>query len=150
VSATVRARLPKPHTVVLVALALGASVGFVTPSQSLAATSACRELSTSKIPVAALEASYRKLTGLPAKRPLSGSQPRHFGVCGATHYAFELFTVKSPKGLSYRQQVAQQDHSAVWKQKPNGQWVDEGLDDPCKLAPPALINIWKIGVACKA
>jgi hypothetical protein len=136
--------------VLLAVLALGASVGLGAAAKSIAATPACRDLSASKIPVAALEASYRKLTGLPANRPLSGSQPRHFGVCGATHYAFELFTVKSPKGLSYRQQVAQQDHSAVWKQKADGQWVDEGLDDPCKLAPPALINIWKIGVSCKA
>ena len=145
-----RSHFPKPKAALLVAaLAVGASAAAGTASQSLAAAPSCKELSANKIPVSTLEASYRKLTGLPANRALSGSEPRHFGVCGGTHYAFELFTVKSTKGLSYRQQVAQQDHSAVWKQKPGGQWVDEGLDYPCKLAPPALINIWKIGVACK-
>jgi hypothetical protein len=146
----VRARIPKrPAVLLIAAFAVGSLLALAAAPQSIAAASACKGLSASKIPVATLEASYRKLTGLPAKRPLNGSEPRRFGVCGSTHYAFELFTVKSAKGLSYRQQVAQQDHSAVWKQKPDGQWVDEGLDDPCKLAPPALINIWKIGVPCK-
>jgi hypothetical protein len=144
-----RPRFFKPALPVVVAiLAAVATVAAASAPASLAAGS-CKALSASKIPVAALEASYRKLTGLPANRPLNGSQPRRFGVCGATHYAFELFTVKSAKGLSYRQQVAQQDHSAVWRQKPNGHWVDEGLDNPCKLAPPQLINIWKIGDNCK-
>jgi hypothetical protein len=130
-------------------LAAAAALVAASAPASLAAGVSCKELSAGEIPVAALEASYRKLTGLPAKRPLNGSQPRRFGVCGSTHYAFELFTVRNSKGLSYRQQVAQQDHSAVWRQKPNGQWVDEGLDNPCKLAPPQLINIWKIGETCK-
>src|ERR1700691_4286853 len=110
-------------------LAFAAVLAAASAPTSLAAGPSCKELSASKIPVAALEASYRKLTGLPANRPLSGSQPRRFGVCGSTHYAFDLFTVRSTKGLSYRQQVAQQDHSAVWRQKRNGQWVDEGLDN---------------------
>jgi hypothetical protein len=146
----VRTHLRKPRAALLVAaLALGAGATAATASQSLAAAPGCKDLSANKIPVSALEASYRKLTGLPAGRALNGSEPRHFGVCAGTHYAFELFTVKNTNGLSYRQQVAQQDHSPVWKQKPDGHWVDEGLDDPCKLAPPALIKIWKIGVACK-
>ena len=98
--------------------------------------------------MAALEASYRKLTGLPAGRPLNGSQPRRYGVCGSTHYVFELFTVRTTKGLSYRQQVAQQDHSPIWKQQPGGHWVDEGIDSLCKLAPAKLINIWKVGQTC--
>ena len=150
VGAKVRARyLKRPAVLLVAALAVASGVAAVTATQSPAAGSTCKDLSASKIPVSKLEASYRKLTGLPANRALDGSQPRHFGVCGGTHYAFELFTVKDTKGLSYRQQVAQQDHSAVWKQEPSGQWVDEGLDDPCKLAPPALINIWKIGVACR-
>jgi hypothetical protein len=146
---TVRTRFPGRAAVLLAVIAAAGASGFGT-AQSLAAGAGCKDLGASKIPVAALEASYRKLTGLPPKWPLKGSEPRHFGVCGSTHYAFELFTVKNGKGLSYRQQVAQQDHSPVWRQKPNGQWVDEGLDNPCKLAPPPLINIWKIGVACKA
>jgi hypothetical protein len=140
----------KPAAPLVVAiLAAAAIVAAASAPASLAAGASCKALSASEIPVAALEASYRKLTGLPANRPLNGSQPRRFGVCGGTHYAFELFTVKSAKGLSYRQQVAQQDHSAVWRHKHNGQWVDEGLDNPCKLAPPQLINIWKIGDDCK-
>jgi hypothetical protein len=134
---------------VVAVLVSAAVVAAASAPASLAAGGSCKELSASKIPVAELKASYRKLTGLPANRPLNGSQPRRFGVCGATHYAFELFTVKSAQGLSYRQQVAQQDHSAVWRQKRNGRWVDEGLDNPCKLAPPQLINIWKIGDDCK-
>ncbi|HEY1775946.1 MAG TPA: hypothetical protein VGG41_07285 [Solirubrobacteraceae bacterium] len=130
-------------------LATAALIAAAAAPPSLAASPSCKSLSASKIPVAALKASYRKLTGLPANRPLNGSQPQRFGVCAGTHYAFELFTVRSIKGLSYRQQVAQQDHSAVWRQKRNGGWIDEGLDDPCKLAPPALINLWKIGDDCK-
>lgn len=138
---------PALLTVALLAAATGAAAGGASPS--LAAGSSCKDLGASQIPVAKLEASYRKLTGLPTNRPLNGSEPRHFGVCGATHYAFELFTVKNTKGLSYHQLVAQQDHSPVWKQNSKGQWVDEGLDTPCKLAPPQLINLWKIGVNCK-
>jgi hypothetical protein len=34
-------------------------------------------------------------------------------------------------------------------QKRGGEWVDEGLDSLCKLAPPDLINLWKVGVTCK-
>ena len=52
--------------------------------------------------------------------------------------------------LTYRQQVAQQDHSPVWVERSGGQWVDEGLDTPCRLAPAALINLWKIGVRCRS
>jgi hypothetical protein len=145
----VRARFPRAAVLLAATLSACAAATAAGAPQSLAATAKCKDLGASKIPVAALEASYRKLTGLPPKRRLNGSRPRHFGVCGRTHYAFELFTVKNSKGLSYRQQVAQQDHSPVWRQKPNGRWVDEGLDNPCKLAPPKLINIWKIGVHCK-
>ena len=51
--------------------------------------------------------------------------------------------------LTPRQQVAQEDHSPVWVERSNQQWVDEGLNDVCKLAPAALINLWKVGVTCK-
>jgi hypothetical protein len=34
-------------------------------------------------------------------------------------------------------------------QNAKGTWVDEGLDDLCKLAPAALIDLWKVGVSCK-
>ena len=136
-------------TIVAAAFAIGATVAAAAATESLAASPGCRQLAASGIPVSKLEASYRKLTGLPANRPLQGSEPRRYGVCGATHYVFELFTVKNTKGLSYRQLVAQQDHSAIWKQKPDGQWVDEGIDSLCNLAPAALINIWKVGDSCK-
>jgi hypothetical protein len=146
----VRAQFPKrPAAILAAALMLGASAAAGAATQAAAASPGCKELSASQIPVSKLEASYRKLTGLPANRPLRGSQPRRFGVCGATHYAFELFTVKSTKGLSYRQLIAQQDHSPIWKQKRNGPWVDQGIDAVCKIAPHALINIWKIGATCK-
>ena len=136
-------------TIVAAAFAIGAVGAASAATQSLAASPGCKQLSASEIPVAKLEASYRKLTGLPANRQLQGSEPRRFGVCGATHYVFELFTVKNTKGLTYRQLVAQQDHSPIWKQKPNSRWVDEGIDSLCNLAPAALINIWKIGDTCK-
>ena len=139
----------RPAAIGAAALALGATVAGVAATESLAASAGCKQLSASQIPVSKLEASYRKLTGLPANRPLQGSQPRRFGVCASTRYVFELFTVKSSKGLTYRQLVAQQDHSPIWKQKPDGQWVDEGIDSLCHLAPPALINIWKVGDTCK-
>lgn len=129
-----------------IALGVAASAGPATPAA--VAASSCRSLSASQIPVAKLEASYRKLTGLKPGTPLAGSEPRRFGVCGSTHYAFELFTVAKGVKLTYPQEVAQQDHSPVWRQKPDGQWVDEGLDEPCMLAPAALINLWKIGAAC--
>jgi hypothetical protein len=58
-------------------------------------------------------------------------------------------SLPASRKLTYRQQVAQQDHSPIWVQKRGGEWVDEGLDSLCKLAPPALINLWKVGVTCK-
>ena len=139
----------RPTTVLAAALALGAGLAAGAATQSAAASPGCKLLSASRIPVSKLEASYRKLTGLPANRPLRGSEPRRFGVCGSTHYVFELFTVRSAKGLTYHQLVAQQDHSPIWKQKSNGAWVDEGIDSLCNLAPPELINIWKVGDTCK-
>jgi hypothetical protein len=139
----------RPTTILAAALALSGAVATGVATPQVAASPGCKQLSASEIPLSKLEASYRKLTGLPANRPLQGSEPRRFGVCGGTHYVFELFTVKSAKGLTYRQLVAQQDHSPIWKQKPNGHWVDEGVDSLCNLAPPALINIWKVGDACK-
>jgi hypothetical protein len=141
------AHLSLAFTAATVALGLAASAGAAVPAAVTAA--ACRSLSASQIPVAKLEASYRRLTGLGPRTPLAGSEPRRFGVCGSTHYAFELFTVAMGVKLTYRQQVAQQDHSPVWRQKRDGQWIDEGLDEPCKLAPAALINLWKIGATCK-
>jgi hypothetical protein len=109
----------------------------------------CRVLSAAEIPFAALEASYRKLTGLPANTRLSKTEPQHYGECGGTHYAFALLVVPTGVKLTYRQQVAQQDHSPVWVRKPGRPWVDEGIDEPCNLAPASLINLWKIGVTCR-
>jgi hypothetical protein len=109
----------------------------------------CQELSAGKIPFAALEASYRKLTGLQANTRLSKTQPQHYGICGSTHYAFALLVVPSGVKLTYRQQVAQQDHSPIWVENSKGQWIDEGLNNPCRLAPAALINLWKVGVTCR-
>jgi hypothetical protein len=101
------------------------------------------------IPFAALEASYRKLTGLPANTALSKTQPQRYGVCGGTHYAFALLVVAKGVKLTYKQQIAQEDHSPIWVENAKGQWTDEGLNDLCKLAPAALINAWKVGVSCK-
>jgi hypothetical protein len=128
------------------AVALPAPAG-ANVTRSVAAK--CHVLSVAKIPFAALEASYRKLTGLPANTRLSKTQPQRYGECGGTHYAFALLVVATGVKLTYRQQVAQQDHSPVWVQKPGGQWVDEGIDEPCNLAPASLINLWKVGVTCR-
>jgi hypothetical protein len=114
-----------------------------------ATTHACRALSAERIPFAALEASYRKLTGLAEGTRLAKTQPQRYGVCGSTHYAFALLIVAHGVKLTYRQQVAQQDHSPIWVSKRDGEWVDEGLDSLCRLAPPDLINLWKVGVTCR-
>ena len=144
-----RVRSIHPALLVTVA-ALAALVATVAPAAAEAAsTPKCHSLSASKIPFSALEASYRKLTGLGSKTPLAKTQPQRYGVCGATHYAFALLVVAKGVKLTYRQQVAQQDHSPIWIQKPGGQWVDEGLDSLCKLAPAQLINLWKVGATCK-
>jgi hypothetical protein len=125
---------------------VAAAVALALPMLGVAAVAAasparisgvkCRELSAASIPFGALEASYRKLTGL-------------YGICGTTRYAFALLVVAKGDKLTYRQQVAQQDHSPIWVQNAKGTWVDEGLDDLCKLAPAALIDLWKVGVSCK-
>jgi hypothetical protein len=127
-----------------------AAVALTCPAPGQAATPAgCRALSAGQIPFAALEASYRRLTGLPAGTKLSKTQPQRYGVCGSTHYAFALLVVAQGAKLTYSQQVAQQDHSPIWLRKRGGAWVDEGLNSLCKLAPPALINLWKVGVRCR-
>lgn len=145
-----RSRDTHRFAALLAACAAMAAAAAVFLAATAAASPSCRVLSTSQIPVAKLEASYRKLTGLPPKTALAGSQPRRYGVCGSTHYAFELFTVAkgAAKSLTEKQLIAQQDHSAVWMQKRNGQWVDEGLRSLCKLAPAKLIDLWKVGVKC--
>jgi hypothetical protein len=148
VSTTLRAVLAAATAAVLtLAVALPPPAAGANVARGAAAK--CHGLSAAKIPFAALEASYRKLTGLPANTRLSKTQPQRYGQCGGTHYAFALLVVPTGVKLTYRQQVAQQDHSPVWVQKPGGQWVDEGIDDPCNLAPPSLINLWKVGVTCR-
>ncbi|MGD1051439.1 MAG: hypothetical protein ABR947_10240 [Solirubrobacteraceae bacterium] len=129
------------------ALVAAAAVASPAPGQA-AATGRCRTLSAGQIPFAALETAYRKLTGLPPATKLSRTQPQRYGVCGTTHYAFALLIVAQGVKLSYREQVAQQDHSPIWVQRPGGEWVDEGIDSLCRLAPPALINLWKVGAKC--
>ncbi|MGA2007417.1 MAG: hypothetical protein ABSH27_07650 [Solirubrobacteraceae bacterium] len=135
-------------------LAFAAAFSLAVVTSALAATSRgravkCQELSAGEIPFAALEASYRKLTGLQPHTRLSKTQPQRYGICGGTHYAFALLVVPSGVTLTYRQQVAQQDHSPIWVENSKGQWIDEGLNNPCRLAPPALINLWKVGVTCR-
>jgi hypothetical protein len=131
-------------------LAAGAAASLaLAPASQAASAGKCRSLSASAIPFTALEASYRKLTGLADGTALTKTQPQRYGVCSGTRYAFVLLVVAKGVKLSYRQQVAQQDHSPIWVQHANGQWVDEGLDSLCDLAPAALINIWKVGVSCK-
>jgi hypothetical protein len=121
----------------------------VAPAAQAGSAGRCGALSASAIPFPALEASYRKLTGLAPGTPLMKTQPQRYGVCAGTHYAFVLLVVARGVKLSYRQQVAQQDHSPVWMQRANGQWVDEGLNGLCALAPAQLINLWKVGVSCR-
>lgn len=125
---------------VAVALAAVAPAGAAAPK--------CRSLNVAAIPYPALESSYRTLTMLGAKTKLVSSGLRRYGVCGTTHYVFDLLSVARGVKLSYRQQVAQQDHSPIWIQRRNGKWVDEGVDGLCKLAPGALINLWKVGAVC--
>ena len=135
--------------VAALAAAVVAAAGPAGASAPRDASAKCRVLSASAIPFAQLEAAYRKLTMLGAKTPLAKTQPQRYGVCASTHYAFALLVVAKGVKLSYRQQVAQQDHSPIWVQRPGAQWVDEGLDSLCKLAPPQLINLWKVGAHCK-
>ena len=144
-----RSRDTHRFAALLAACAAMAAAAAVFLAATAAASPSCRVLSTSQIPVAKLEASYRKLTGLPANTRLSKAQPQHYGECGGTHYAFALLVVPTGVKLTYRQLVAQQDHSPVWVQKRGGQWVDEGIDNPCNLAPASLINLWKVGVTCR-
>jgi ABC-type nitrate/sulfonate/bicarbonate transport system substrate-binding protein len=130
------------------ALALGvAAAAGASPAR--VSSVKCRELTPALIPFAALEASYRKLTGLAPNTRLAKTQPQRYGICGTTRYAFALLVVAQGVKLTYRQQVAQQDHSPIWVQNAKGMWVDEGLDNLCKLAPAALIDLWKVGVKCK-
>jgi hypothetical protein len=137
-------------TVAALLSTIGILVALASPAPARTATKpGCRALSADQIPFAALEASYRKLTGLPAGTRLSKTKPVRYGVCGRTHYAFALLIVAAGVKLTYRQQVAQQDHSPIWVSKHGGEWVDEGLDSLCKLAPADLINLWKVGVTCR-
>ncbi len=121
------------------ALAAGAPAG---------AAPSCRVLPASSLPIAKLEASFRKLTLLRAGTPLATSGPRRYGVCSTTHYAFETLAAARGVHLDYRQQVAGQDHSPVWIERAGGPWVDEGIDALCRLAPHALLNAWRIGTHC--
>ena len=121
------------------ALAAGAPAG---------AAESCRVLPPSALPLPKLEASFRKLTQLRAGTPLTPSGPRRYGVCGSTHYAFETLSIARSVHLTYRQQVAAQDHSPVWIDRTGAPWVDEGIDDVCRLAPHALLNAWRIGTHC--
>ena len=105
-------------------------------------------LPASSLPLPKLEASFRKLTLLPAGTPLAPSGPRRYGVCGTTHYAFEPLSAARGVHLTYREQVAEQDHSPVWIERAGGAWVDEGIDAVCRLAPHALLNAWRVGTRC--
>jgi hypothetical protein len=55
------------------------------------------------------------------RTPLAKTQPQRYGVCGDTHYAFARMVVAAGVKLTYRQQVAQQDHSPIWVQRTGGQ-----------------------------
>jgi len=142
-----RAHVTMPTLLAAAALAL--ALAAAAPAGANARPK-CQNLAARRIPFGALEASYRALTGLPSSIPLSRTEPRHYGVCGATHYAFALLVVATGVKLTYRQQVAQQDHSPIWIEKPGRAWVDEGIDDVCNLAPAQLINLWKLGVTCRS
>jgi hypothetical protein len=150
-------KIKKHHLIpVLTVLAIGVIVGVgaeaLGGSKSTALASVpnggCVSLAVGGIPQAKLEASYRKLTLLGAKTPLIASQPRRYGKCGATHYAFELLTVSPKAKLTPPQRLAQQNHAPVWHESSSGAWVDPPLASLCKLAPKALIKIWAVGVKC--
>jgi len=128
-------------------LALAALAGLAASGSASAATP-CRALAASALPLGQLESSYRRLTRLPSGTPLSASGPRRYGICGTTHYAFESLTVARGVHLSYQEQVAQQDHSPVWREPAGGRWLDEGINAICNLAPHALLNAWTVGVHC--
>jgi hypothetical protein len=144
----------RPRVIFLAAVAAVAATLVVAAAPAGAsaprdASAKCQVLDAKSIPFGQLEAAYRKLTMLGPKTALAKTQPQRYGVCSGTHYAFALLVVAKGVKLSYRQQVAQQDHSPIWVQRPGAQWVDEGLDSLCKLAPPSLINLWKVGARCK-
>jgi len=131
----------------LLTLPAAAALSLAAGAPAGAATS-CRVLPASSLPLPKLEASFRKLTLLRAGTPLAPSGPRRYGVCGTTHYAFETLSAARGVRLTYRQQVAAQDHSPVWIQHAGQSWVDEGIDNICNLAPHALMNAWRIGTRC--
>jgi hypothetical protein len=113
-----------------------------------AASTNCKVLSVGSIPAGALETAYRTLTHLGSKTALVASEPRRYGSCGTTNYAFDLFTVAKGVKLTPSQLIAQENHSPVWHQVAGQKWVESGLASLCKLAPHALINLWNVGVGC--
>lgn len=141
-------------TVAIVALCVGAGFGpsllggYKTAAQASTTSTRCVGLAAGGIPQAKLEASYRKLTLLGANTPVIAGQPRRYGECGATHYAFERLTVSPKAKLTPPQRLAQQNHAPVWHESSSGVWVDPPLASLCKLAPKALIKIWAVGVKC--
>jgi len=140
-------------TVVAIGLGVAAGVGAFGGSSRAAnagtpPVARCVQLASGGIPQAKLEASYRKLTLLGANTSLVASQPRRYGACGSTHYAFELLTVNPKAKLTAVQRLAQQNHAPLWHQNAGGQWIDPPLASLCKLAPTALIKIWSVGVTC--
>ena len=134
-------------TIAVTAAALPA-VGAASPRTHASATTNCKALATGSLPTAALETAYRTLTHLGSKTALVASEPRRYGSCGATHYAFDLFTVAKGVKLTPSQLIAQENHSPIWHEIAGKKWVESGLASLCKLAPPALINLWKVGVSC--
>ena len=133
--------------VAALALMLSVAIGLATSGAASAGTR-CRVLAPTALSLTQLKASYRALTRLPAGTRLTASGPRRYGVCGTTHYVFESLTVARGVHLTYQEQVAQQDHSPVWRKAAGGRWVDEGIDNVCNLAPHALLNAWKVGLHC--
>ena len=133
----------------LAATAASTAVGSTTSAYAASAPAAkCHVMPASAIPVAKLEASYRTLTHLAANTPLVAAQPQRYGACGSTYYAFDLFTVAKGAKLTSVQQIAQEDHSPIWSSAAGGRWVDAKLASLCTLAPPALVDLWAVGVRC--
>jgi hypothetical protein len=127
------------------------TVGTASPraaASGAAAAANCKVLSVGSIPADALQTAYRTLTHLGPKTALVASEPRRYGSCGSTNYAFDLFTVAKGVKLTPSQLIAQENHSPIWHQVAGKEWVDSGLASLCKLAPPALINLWNVGVSC--
>ena len=128
-------------------LAIAAVAGEASGATATSAGASCRVLPAASLPLPKLIASYRSQTTLPARLALAVTGPRHYGICGSTHYAWALFGAAPRVHLTVHEQVLMQDQSAVWREAAGKRWVDEPEDQVCTL-PRALIDAWKVRLVC--